>query len=75
MLLAPRREAVTRRIKKMQESGIREHAHWGAMDWCAEQGILKYAMDPDEPVHYLPDDFFGPVKNYTRRQIYDAFQG
>ena len=46
MLLAPRKEAVHRRIQQIRETGKSQHPHWGAMDWCAEQGILKYAMDP-----------------------------
>ena len=45
------------------------------MDWCAEQGILKYAMEPDETVKGLPREFFDPVQGLTRRQIYEAFRG
>ena len=60
-----------------QDSGDRhpQHANWGAMDWCAEQGILKYAMDPDGTVSSLPSEFFGPAKDYTRRQVYAAYRG
>ena len=45
------------------------------MDWCAEQGILKYAMDPDGAVTSLPGEFFGPCTKYTRRAVYEAFRG
>ncbi len=75
MLLAPRQQAIGRRLARIQGTGSPQHANWGAMDWCAEQGILKYAMDPDGPVSALPREFFGPVKNYTRRQVYEAYLG
>lgn len=74
MLLAPRKEAVHRRIQQIRETGKSQHPHWGAMDWCAEQGILKYAMDPDGPVKSLPMEFFDPIQGYTRRQVYEAFR-
>lgn len=75
MLLAPRQQAVSRRLARIRETGQPQHANWGAMDWCAEQGILKYAMDPDGLVTSLPREFFGPVKNHTRRQVYEAYLG
>lgn len=75
MLLAPRAEAIGRRVAKIWETGTPQHANWGAMDWCAEQGILKYAMDPDGTVSSLPSEFFGPAKDYTRRQVYAAYRG
>ncbi len=74
MLFAPRKEAIGRRVEKMRETGTVQHSYFGAMDWCAEQGILKYAMNPDEPVSSLPTEFFGSVKSMTRRQIYGAFR-
>ena len=74
MLLAPRGEAIGRRVAKIRETGAPQHANWGAMDWCAEQGILKYAMDPDGTVSSLPSDFFAPAKGYTRRQVYEAYR-
>ena len=75
MLLAPRGEAIGRRVRRIRETGSYEHAYWGAMDWCAEQGILKYAMDPDGPVTSLPKEFFPPETGFTRRAVYRAFQG
>lgn len=75
MLLAPRQQTVTRRRKRIRETGTPQHANWGAMDWCAEQGILKYAMDPDGPVTSLPTDFFAPTKDFTRRSVYEAYRG
>ena len=74
MLLAPRGEAIDRRIQKIRETGTAQHANWGAMDWCAEQGILKYAMDPDGAVSSLPSAYFAPAKGFTRRQVYEAFR-
>lgn len=75
MLLTPREEAITRRMEKSKAAGAAQHAYWGAMDWCAEQGVLKYAMNPDEPVKCLPEEFFHPVGDYTRRSVYGAFRG
>lgn len=75
MLLAPRKEAVQRRVKQMKATGAYQHIHWGAMDWCAEQGILKYAMNPDEASKSLPEGYFDPVRSLTRREVYQAFRG
>lgn len=75
MFLAPRKEAVARRIQKSKQAGSAQHPYWGAMDWCAEQGILKYAMNPDEPVKSLPEEFFRPVPDFTRGAVYAAFRG
>lgn len=75
MLLAPRGEAIGRRVRKIRESGSYQHAYWGAMDWCAEQGILKYAMDPEGPVSSLPSEFFDAETVFTRRAVYRAFRG
>ena len=33
MLLAPRGEAIGRRVRRIRETGNHEHAYWGAMDW------------------------------------------
>ena len=41
----------------------------------AEQGILKYAMDPDGAVTSLPSEFFASCTTYTRRAVYEAFRG
>ena len=75
MLLAPRGESIQRRIQRIRETGTAQHANWGAMDWCAEQGILKYAMDPDGAVTSLPSEFFTSCTTYTRRAVYEAFRG
>ena len=74
MLLAPREEAIGRRIARLRAAHAPQHAYWGAMDWCAEQGILKYAMDPDAPVTSLPDDRFAPVHGFSRRSVYAAYR-
>ena len=75
MLLAPRKEAIQRRVKQMKTTGSYQHVHWGAMDWCAEQGILKYAMDPNEAAKSLPEGYFDPVRSFVRREVYQAFRG
>lgn len=74
MLLAPRGRPLTAGFRKSGRPGTAQHANWGAMDWCAEQGILKYAMDPDGAVSSLPSAYFAPAKGFTRRQVYEAFR-
>lgn len=74
MLLAPREESIGRRVQRIRETGD-AHACWGAMDWCAEQGILKYAMDPEGLVNTLPGEFFTATEDFTRRSVYRAFRG
>ena len=74
MLLAPRAEAIGRRVAKIRETGTPQHANWGAMDWCAEQGLLPRGTKPDAPVTALPEGLFAPVSDFTRRSVYGAYK-
>lgn len=73
MLLAPREEAVGRRWIMMRRSGREEDPCCGAMSWCVENHLLAKDAQPDAPVTSLPEELFVPVKEYTRRAVYDAF--
>lgn len=74
MLLAPREEALGRRWAAVRKSGKYVDAYWGAMDWCAEQGLLPRDAKSGSPVTALPEALFAPVGDYTRRSIYAAYK-
>ena len=74
MLLAPKEEALGRRWAAVRRSGKHENAYWGAMDWCAEQGLLPRGTKPDAPVTALPEGLFAPVSDFTRRSVYGAYK-
>lgn len=74
MLLAPKEEALGRRWAAVHRSGKHEDAYWGAMDWCAEQGLLSRDTKSDAPVTALPEGLFAPVSDFTRRSIYGAYK-
>ena len=75
LLLAPRAEAVGRRVRRMKESGKLLHGAWGALDWCAEQGLLPAGTDPEGAVTALPGELFGRTAGFSRRQVYGALRG
>ena len=74
MLLAPKEEALGRRWAAVRRSGKHENAYWGAMDWCAEQGLLPRGTKSDAPVTALPEGLFAPVSDFTRRSVYGAYK-
>ena len=74
MLLAPKEEALGRRWAAVRRSGKHEDAYWGAMDWCAERGLLPRGTKSDAPVTALPEGLFAPVSDFTRRSIYGAYK-
>jgi peptidoglycan/xylan/chitin deacetylase (PgdA/CDA1 family) len=73
MLLAPRDEAVNRRIEKMRKSLKYEHRYCGALEWCVEKGVLPQIVKPDGPVTELPQEYFTPTSDFTRRGVYSAY--
>lgn len=74
MLLAPREEAIARRVS-MLRAGKKAHAYAGAIAWCAEQGLLPAEANPDAPLTNLPAGMFGPAEHFTRRNVYRAYLG
>lgn len=75
MLLCPKGEALKRRWSRMRRSGKREHPYWGAMDWCAEQGVLPRDTAPEAKLEALPDGVFDFAPDFTRRSVYAAWRG
>ena len=74
MLLAPKEEALGRRRAAVRKSGKHEDAYWGAMDWCAEQGLLRPDAKSGDPVTALPEGLFAPTRDFTRRGVYAAYK-
>lgn len=72
MLLAPRAEAVERRLDMIRRSGKGQNAYVGALTYCKERGIIPQDAQPGGAVTSLPEAYFGPVNGYTRRRVYDA---
>ncbi|MBE6963361.1 MAG: hypothetical protein E7443_02000 [Ruminococcaceae bacterium] len=75
MLLCPREEALSRRHAAIRRTGKRQHAYCGAMEWCAEQGLLPKTAKPDENLTSLPEGRFSPTTDFTRRGVYAAYLG
>jgi len=74
MLLAPREETLGRRREIIKELGKRVPTCRGALEWCAEQGLLPSGLHPDGRVDTLPKERFEPVEGYTRRSVYAAWK-
>lgn len=75
MLLAPREEAVGRRVRQIKKTGQAQHAYWGAMDWCVETGALKSGLAMDALVDRLPEELFDKTAGFTRQEVYAAYRG
>ena len=73
MLLCPKGEAMARRWAKIRRTGKHEDAYCGALEWCAEQGLLPRDVKSDGPVTALPGGLFRQAEDFTRRQVYDAY--
>ena len=74
MLIAPKAEAIAAREAMIRRSGKPAHPYAGAMQWCAEHGIITKGTSPDAPVAVLPDKFFEPTGDLTRRGVYTAYK-
>ena len=75
MLLCPREEALRRRWAEIRRTRKHQHPYWGALDWCAAQGLVPKGTKPGAPVTALPEDRFAPVSAFTRREVYRAYKG
>ena len=73
MLLAPKAEAITRRVAQLRQTG-RAGAYDGAMAWCRENGLVSEAAHPADHVTALPEAWFVPTDSFTRRDVYAAFR-
>ena len=73
MLLAPKAEAITRRVAQLRQTG-RAGAYDGAMAWCRENGLISEAAHPADHVTALPEAWFVPTDSFTRRNVYAALR-
>lgn len=73
MLLAPKAEAITRRVAQLRQTG-RVGAYDGAMAWCRENGLISEAAHPADHVTALPETWFVPTDSFTRRDVYAALR-
>ena len=73
MLLAPKAEAITRRVAQLRQTG-RAGAYDGAMAWCRENGLISEAAHPADHVTALPEAWFAPTDGFTRRDVYAALR-
>lgn len=73
MLLAPKAEAITRRVAQLRQTG-RAGAYDGAMAWCRENGLISEAAHPADHVTALPEAWFVPTDGFTRRDVYAALR-
>ena len=73
MLLAPKAEAITRRVAQLRRTG-RAGAYDGAMAWCRENGLVSETAHPADHVTALPEAWFVPTDSFTRRDVYAAFR-
>lgn len=73
MLLAPKAEAITRRVAQLRQTG-RAGAYDGAMAWCRENGLISEAAHPADHVTALPEAWFVPTDSFTRRDVYAALR-
>lgn len=73
MLLAPKAEAITRRVAQLRQTG-RAGAYDGAMAWCRENGLISETARPADHVTALPETWFVPTDSFTRRDVYAALR-
>ena len=73
MLLCPQEQAIARRLAHIRKNG-QAHAYSGALEWCKEQGLLQTGKDisVNAPVNSLPEKYFEPATDYSRRGVYRA---
>ena len=73
MLLAPKAEAMALREERVRTSG-KAHPYAGAMAWCQAHERIPADAQPEQPVTALPEKYFAPTKDFTRRSVYAAYR-
>ena len=73
MLLAPRDEALSRRVAQLRKTGKAGPCD-GAMSYCRENGLIDASAKAEDVVTKLPDVIFGKVTDFTRRNVYAAYK-
>lgn len=75
MLLAPKADAIGRRVSKIRSGGKRVSGCWGAINWCQQQHIMGSPVKVDAPVVTLPEEYFDQPADFSRRSVYRAYKG
>ena len=73
MLLAPRDEALSRRVAQLRKTG-KAGPYDGAMSYCRENGLINASTKAEDAVTKLPDAMFDKVTDFTRRNVYAAYK-
>ena len=73
MLLAPRDEALSRRVAQLRKTG-KAGPYDGAMSYCRENGLIDASAKAEDAVTKLPDVMFGKATDFTRRNVYAAYK-
>lgn len=73
MLLAPKEEAIARRVEKLKKTG-KAGPYDGAMAWCCEKGLIAAGAKPLDAVTALPGQMFEKTDDLTRRGVYAAYR-
>ena len=73
MLLAPRDEAISRRVAQLRKTG-KAGPYDGAMSYCRENGLIDASAKVEDAVTKLPDVMFGKATDFTRRNVYAAYK-
>lgn len=74
MLLAPKHEAINRRIKMIKNAGKSQNRYVGVTEWCKENELIKKDARLNDEIKSLPAEFFESVKNISRREVYRSFK-
>ena len=73
MLLAPRDEAISRRVAQLRKTG-KAGPYDGAMSYCRENGLIDASAKAEDAVTKLPDVMFDKATDFTRRNVYAAYK-
>ena len=73
MLLAPRDEAIVRRVAQLRRTG-KAGPYDGALSYCREKGLIAANAKAEESVTTLPETMFDKVNDFTRRSVYAAYR-
>ena len=73
MLLAPRDEAISRRVAQLRKTG-KAGPYDGAMSYCRENGLIDASAKAEDAVTKLPDAMFDKATDFTRRNVYAAYK-
>ncbi len=74
MLLAPKEIAVDERRERMLKNRKPLHPYATAMEYCKKEHLIPRNAKWSQKVSVLPEQFFAPTQDFTRRSILMAFK-